>query len=169
MNELSTAVAQFYPAYGVSGSGGAATPPGPAGEPSPFIPNETHDQNQDQPGPSETEGEGRAVRDSRNELQEIAELRKDKSLAGSYRNALITREKITLEMKKSISPGNQISDNDIREGVNIYFTGIMESLDPQYRNRKLSKILSDLTDRGSASSHFKAIFKEIESLNGPFF
>lgn len=38
-----------------------------------------------------------------------------------------------------------------------------------YRNRKLSLILRDLTDRGSASTYFDAIVKEIESMNGPFF
>ena len=170
MDELSNAVAQFYPSYGMSGSGGAATPPGPAEDPScvPFLPNENHDQNQDQPGPSEAEGEGRAVRDYSSELKNIEELRNDKYLTGSYRNA-IRQENIIIEMKKSIFSGNPISDNDIRKGVDIYLTGTMELSDMDYRNKKLSKILSDLTDRGSASSHFKAIVKEIESLNDPFF
>lgn len=30
MDELSKAVAQFYPSVGMSGSGGATTPPGPS-------------------------------------------------------------------------------------------------------------------------------------------
>lgn len=71
----------------MSCSGGATTPPGPSEDPSffPFLPNE----NQDQPGPSASEGEGRAVRDYSKELKNIEELRKDKYLGGSYRNALI--------------------------------------------------------------------------------
>lgn len=72
-------------------------------------------------------------------------------------------------MKKSKFSGNKISDDDIRKGVDIYLTGIMEMSNINHRNIKLSKILRDLTDRGSASTHFNAIVKEIESLNDPFF
>lgn len=171
MDELSMLVAQFYPSVGMSSSGGATTPPGPSEDPSFFqwIPNENHDKNQDQPGPSASEGEGRALRDSRTELKNIEELRKDKYLGGSYRNALIRQENIIIEMKKSILSGNNISDDDIRKGVEIYLTGIMEMSNLNSRNRKLYKILRDLTDRGSASTHFNAIVKQIESLNDPFF
>lgn len=61
-------------------------------------------------------------------------------------------------MKKSIFSGNNISDDDIRKGVDIYLTGMSNI---NYRNSKLSQILRDLTDRGSASTHFNAIVKEI--------
>lgn len=45
MDELSSALSQFYPSYGMSGSGGAANPPGPAEDPSfPFLTTENHDR-----------------------------------------------------------------------------------------------------------------------------
>jgi hypothetical protein len=167
MEDLHRAVAQFYPSSSGGMSGGFHQPPAPEG--SSAVPVFHIEETLDQPGPSASEGEGRAVRDYSKELQNIEELRKDKYLDGSYRNALISQENIIIEMKKSILSGNNISDDDIRKGVDIYLTGIMGMYNILYRNRKLSRILRDLTDRGSASTHFNAIVKDIESLNDPFF
>ena len=165
MDELSQAVAPFLPSS--SSAGGLNQPPAPSEDPS-FFPITPHDHNQDQPGPSASEGEGRAVRDLSKEYNNIEELRKDKYLDGSYRNALIKQENIIIEIKKSVLSGNNISDEDIRQGVDIYLTEIM-GMSTKSRNKKLSLILGDLTDRGSASPYFSSIVKEIESLNGPFF
>jgi len=71
-------------------------------------------------------------------------------------------------MKKSLLPGNQITDEDIQRGVDSYLTATMGQ-SVNYRRKKLSDIHRDLTDRGSASTYFNAIIKEIESMNGPFF
>ena len=168
MDDLSRAVSQFYPFAPGGMSGGFNQPPAPEGYsaiPVFQIENETLDQ----PGPSASEGEGRAGRDYSAELENIAELQKDKSLNRSFRNALISHEKIIIEMKKSILSGNNISDDDIRRGVDIYLTEIMEISNMDYRNRRLSRILRDLTDRGSASPYFYPIVKEIESLNSLLF
>lgn len=73
-------------------------------------------------------------------------------LERSYRNALIKNEEILIEIKKSMLSGNNISDNDLRKGVDVYLTEIMEKENPHYRNRILKKILRDLTDRGPTIS-----------------
>ena len=162
MEDLARAVAQFYPSSSGGMSGGFNQPPSPEGALPAFH------ETQDQPGPSASEGEGRAVRDFSSELRNIESLREDKSLDVSYRNALIKQESIVIEMKKFLLPGNPITDEDIQRGVDSYFTATM-GLSVNYRRKKLSDIHRDLTDRGSASTYLNAIIKEIESMNGPFF
>ncbi|XP_050888768.1 uncharacterized mitochondrial cytochrome b-like protein AtMg00590 [Lathyrus oleraceus] len=162
MEDLVRAVAQFYPSSSGGMSGGFNQPPSPEGALPVFH------ENQDQPGPSASEGEDRAVRDFSSELRNIESLREDKSLDVSYRNALIKQESIIIEMKKSLLPGNQITDEDIQKGVDSYLTATMGQ-SVNYRCKKLSYIHRDLTDRGSTSPYFNAIIKEIESMNGPFF
>lgn len=85
-------------------SGGFNQPPSPEGYSAvPVF--QIENENPDQPGPSASEGEGRAFRDYSTELQNIEELRKDKYLDGSYRNALIRHENIIREIKKSMISG----------------------------------------------------------------
>jgi len=165
MDELFRAVSQFLPDAPGGMSGGFNQPSAPEGSSGlPFFAQE--DENLDQPGPSGLEGESQAVRDCGTELQNIQGLQEDGHLGRSYRNALIIQEQIVIEMKKRyLLP--DISDKDIREGVEIDLTNTMNSKSPPYRNRRLSIILKDLTDHGAASPHFAAILKKIESLTGP--
>ena len=82
MDELSKAVALFYPS---TSGGGFNQPPAPSGD-SAFFPISSTSENQEQPGPSE--GPGRARR------YFIRELLDDKSLNKSFRNACIKQEEI---------------------------------------------------------------------------
>ena len=157
MDELSRAVAQFYPSSSGGMGGGFNQPPSPEGAGALPVVHE----NQDQPGPSASEGGGR---DYTYELREIQSYREDVSLNVSYRNALIRQERIIIEFKKCFLRGNQISDESIRSGVESYLTRIM-GLSRKYRRQRLSDILKDLTDNGSASTYFRDIVTEISSVN----
>ena len=65
---------------------------------------------------------------------------------------------------EKILSGNNVSDVDIRNGVDIFLTDIMEMDNISHRNLKLTLILKDLTNRGSDSQYFDPIVKEIHSL-----
>lgn len=126
MDDLSKAVSQFYPSIGMSGSGGATTPPGPS-ENASLFPITWTNENQELPGPSQ--GQGRTQRDY------IIELKEDRFLSRSYRNALIKQEEIIQTMTQLLQEqGVHIEDtNDIRTGIDIFISDTMER-EPSYRN-----------------------------------
>lgn len=168
MDDLSRAVAQFLPH--VPGpeemSGGFNLPPTPEG--SSALPLLTvENENLNQPGPSAAlEREGRAVRDLTPELRMIDNLKHDPLFKQNEEQIYITIEEIIIFFKKLIIPNNHVSNNDIRNGVEAHLATTMEVWDPYLRKRKLLKILREVTDLGSESSHFVEIIKQIESISG---
>lgn len=160
-DELSRAVAPFYPGGngGLGGMNGGFNPP-------PVPDNSAFSAASNDAGPSETETEGR-----KRERDFISEIKNDKSLCQRYRNALLTREEIIKVMAPLlVEQGIHIEDaEDIRKGVDIYLTETMETT-PAYRNRKLRKILKDLTAGREQSKYCYPIIESIEAQteNGPF-
>lgn len=176
MDDLTRAVSQFIHCAPVGISGGFNQPPAPEGSSAgiPLFPLDDDDINLDQPGPAalEGEGEGLAVRDCQEEWGKIEALRKDPYLEKAVRNSYIVQEEIIIEVKKAISPGEDISNRDIREGVELYLvdTFVSEKL-ASSRNGQLRRILRSLRDRrllGKRSRHFSKILEAIDSLDGPF-
>ncbi len=163
MEDLYRAVAQFYPAASGGVSGGFPIPPNPEGAGAPLL-----IEIPDQPGPPEAEGVGVGRRDWRIELDQIQKLEGDTSLSKSCRNCFIKQEEIIIQVKKLIPPDPKISDDDIRNGVDAFLTPYKDfSKERSYAVKKMSHIKIDLAGRGSASTYFDAIVKEIESITGP--
>jgi len=163
MDELFRAVSQFLPDAPGGMSGGFNQPSAPEGSSGlPFL---IDNDNPDRPGPS-LEREGRAVRDCTPELRVIDELQKDGILGRNSRQMHISIERIMIYFKEYIIPGNHVSDSDIRYGVEAYLEPTMQTQDPYLRKRKILEILRDLTNRGSESSHFIEIIKQIEYISG---
>lgn len=152
MEDLSHALSQFYPSSSGGMSGGPSTPPVPSGDSS-LVP--INENNEDQPGPSA----------SSKQKNHIADLKNDPYLARAYKNALIKQEEIILVMTQLVEKlGIQIADpGDIRKGVDIFLTDIMER-DPTYRNKKLKTILKSLTEDHGDSKFFTGIINAINDL-----
>jgi hypothetical protein len=167
MDELSRAYSQFYP--NPSGSGGGYTPtpqPGPTGDSS-FIPFAGMERNQDSgqsggvsPGPGPAEGQTGDRRDY------ISEHLNDPILTRSYRNFLITKEQISLEMERIMrDEGIRITDfEDLRKGVDLFLTDIEDLANPYYAKKKSTLILQTLTTQGSASKFYSQILEEIQKV-----
>lgn len=159
LDELSRAVAQFYPTLGgnggLGGMNGGFNPP-PVPDNSSIFAAASHEAE----GPASG---GRAPRDF------ISELKEDTTLCRSYRNACIKQEEIIQMMAQLLlDQGVHIEDHqDIRKGVDLYFTDTMEKT-PNYRNKKLKLILNDLTASREKSQYYDPILREIEAQNGPF-
>ncbi|KAM7460150.1 hypothetical protein LguiA_035886 [Lonicera macranthoides] len=101
MDDLGRAVSQFYPSFSGGMSGGSSTPPVPSGDSS-LVP-----ITEDQPGPSAS--------DRLN--NRIEQLRKDPIFEVSYRNRVITEEKICHIAAELVDElGEEIADpEDIRK------------------------------------------------------
>lgn len=99
----------------------------------------------------------------------ISDLKDDRTLCQSYKNACIKQEEIIQVMTQLLCEQGIVieDDQDIRKGVDLYLTGTMEKT-PDYRNLKLKRILHDLDARRERSKYFAPILKEIEALDGPF-
>lgn len=88
------------------------------------------------------------------------------------------QEEIIIEVKKAISPGEAISNRNIREGVELYFTFIYDLIYSHFKeddwlasdkNRQLRRILesSKKSRFFSKSVHFYKILESIDSLSKP--
>ena len=157
MNELSEAVAQFYPTLEGSGAlggmNGGFNPP-PAPENSSVLAAASHEA-------APSDAEGRAPRDL------VSELQNDPYLCTTYRNALLKQEEI-IKLVKDLVLAGQIpidDDDDIRKAVEVYLADFM-SQEPRSRNPRLARIITDLSVKGSESRYFTAILKEISALRG---
>jgi hypothetical protein len=94
--------------------------------------------------------------------RQIQELRNDPYLARSYKNALIKQEEIIVVMTQLVDElGIHIADpGDIRKGVDIFFTDLMNR-DQNYRNRRMNTILKSLTKDRGESSFFNNIINDL--------
>jgi len=127
---------------------------GPSGDPS-FFPISSTNDNQQQPGPSE--GQARAPRNY------IEELKEDKSLGRSFRNACIKQEEIIQVMTQLLQEqAVHIDEQEIRSGVDVYLTNTI-NLEPGYRNHKLKRILNDLANGRISSPYYIEILKAINN------
>lgn len=87
--------------------------------------------------------------------RQIQELQNDPYLNRSYRNALIKQEEIIVVMTQLVDElGIHIADpGDIRKGVDIYFTDLMNK-ESNYRNKRLNTIFKSLTENRRESQFF---------------
>lgn len=100
--------------------------------------------------------------------QHIKEIARDVFLNKSFRNALIKQEEIIKVISEIIKDkGIFIEDaKDIRTGVDIYFTDLMQR-ESNYRNQRLRFIWMDLLTNRSNSRFFDPILSSIMELNSP--
>ena len=133
-------------------------PPGPSGNSSFFPISSSENETQELPTPSE--GHGKTRKDV------IQELKEDRSLNLSFRNACIKQEQIVNSMTGVLQEqGSDIDPQDVQRGVDIYLTDTME-LEPNKRNRKLNQILNDLSANRGQSQYYAGILLDINALNG---
>ena len=192
LDELSQAVAQFYSSTSGGMSGGSLTPPsGPSYNwlISSFA-IEGESSHGERGGSPAWSAEFPALRMATPEFQEmravleapvlgeqhpplenrapnrnIMELQNDRALCISYRNALIKQEEIIVVMTHLVETlGINIDDpSDIRNGVDIFFTDLMEK-ESKYRNTRMNFILKSLVADGTNSRFFLQILKAITDL-----
>ncbi|KAD0475168.1 hypothetical protein E3N88_44205 [Mikania micrantha] len=77
----------------------------------------------------------------------IDSLNQDSTLCTSYRNALIKKEFIIKEMTLLLQ-GQGLPYKDIRSGVDIHLTDLMEEKESRYRNRRLGSMVKSLLKQG---------------------
>lgn len=110
-------------------------------------------------------GEQHPPLENRAPNRNIMELQNDRALCISYRNALIKQEEIIVVMTHLVETlGINIDDpSDIRNGVDIFFTDLMEK-ESKYRNTRMNFILKSLVADGTNSRFFLQILKAITDL-----
>lgn len=89
----------------------------------------------------------------------IEELKRDKMLCPTFRTACIKKE-LLIEQMTLLLQGQGVPENDIRSGVSIYLTELMDE-EPGYRNQRLAYMIKSLVNKGQKSSFFGKILKDI--------
>lgn len=99
----------------------------------------------------------------------ISDLKDDRTLCQSYKNACIKQEEILKVMTQLLCEQGIVIeyDQDIGKGVDIYLTDTMGK-NPSYRNLKLKRMFNDLAACRERSKYFAPILKEIEALDFMF-
>lgn len=99
----------------------------------------------------------------------VEEITDDPQYSRAYKTALVKQERICFVIDQVILEQGQqviIDRQDIRAGVDIHFTELMES-ESRYRNIKFTLILSDLEANRSNSPYYPQIIESIRDLGRP--
>jgi hypothetical protein len=89
----------------------------------------------------------------------IEALRRDETLCPTFRTACIKQE-LLIEQMSLLLQGQGVPENDIRSGVDLHLTDLMNE-EPGCRNQRLAYTVKTLVNKGQRSSVFRKILKDI--------